>query len=200
MTLHEQLWEQLLGIDPVDTAKRTKCEYCDDSKRFTIRFLGSEYAVDIDEKRVFMRSDDGDGADAQYLEQLCILTYLINCSDASLAGKLVTADKLEAGQFFFRGPHVLPTDKLEEVFGHDPASIYSAATVLGAKKASYGDASIEVFVLPRLPITFVIWGSDEEFDARASILFDKTAPEQLPLDALLAAVNLASKALISAIG
>jgi hypothetical protein len=51
-----------------------------------------------------------------------------------------------------------------------------------------------------LPITFVIWGSDEEFDARASILFDKTAPSQLPLDALLAAVNLTAKALISAIG
>ena len=153
--MHEELWKQLLGLDPVDAAKRAKCEYCDDSKRFTIRFLKAEYDVDIDEKRVLMRSDEGDDADAQYLEQLCILTYLINCSDAALAGKLVTADKLEAGQFFFRGPHVLPTGKLEEVFGHDPHSIYSAATVLGAKKASYGDASIQVFVLPRLPITFV---------------------------------------------
>jgi hypothetical protein len=197
--LHEELWKQLFGLDPVEAAKRAKCEYSADDKCFSIRFLGVEYFVDINEKRVFTQSDDGEQADGGFLEQLCILTYLINCRDEKLADKLVTADKLEAGQFFFRGPHVLPTGKLEEVFGHDPHSIYSAATAVKGKKASYGDASIKVFVLPRLPLTFVIWGSDDEFDSRASILFDKTATLQLPLDALGAAVTLATKALISAV-
>ena len=37
---------------------------------------------------------------------------------------------------------------------------------------------------------------DEEFDARASILFDQTAASQLPLDALLADVNLTIGALL----
>jgi hypothetical protein len=44
----------------------------------------------------------------------------------------------------------------------------------------------------------VIWQGDEEFGSRASILFDETAAAQLPLDALLAAVNLAIKALVKA--
>ena len=197
--MHEELWKQLLGLDPVDAAKRAKCEYSVDDGRFSVQFLGSEYFVDINEERVFTCSDDDHESDGQYLVQLCILTYLIKCSGESLAGRLVTADKLEAGQFFFRGPHALPTGKLEEVFGHDPDSIYSSATVLDGKKASYGDASIQVFVLPQVPLTFVIWGSDEEFDARVSILFDKTAPSQLPLDALGAAVDLTAKALISAV-
>ena len=47
-------------------------------------------------------------------------------------------------------------------------------------------------------MTFVIWAGDEEFAARASILFDRTAGEQLPLDALWTAVNLAVKTLIKA--
>ena len=51
-------------------------------------------------------------------------------------------------------------------------------------------------MLPQLPLTIVIWGRDEEFEARASILFDQTAASQLPLDALLAAVNLTVGALI----
>ena len=197
--MHEQLWEQLLEIDPCNVAKRAKCQYADDTGHFSIQFLGIEYVVDIADKRIFAYSDDDEDTDAQFLEQLCILTYLISCTAVPLSGKLVTAEKLPSGQFFFRGPHALPTGKLEEVFGHDPHSIYSAATVVGAKKASFGDASIKVFVLPRLPLTFVIWESDEEFDARASILFDQTATSQLPLDALLAAVNLAAKALVSAV-
>jgi len=52
-------------------------------------------------------------------------------------------------------------------------------------------------VLPRIPITVVIWAKDEEFDARAPILFDDTASEHLPLDGLFVAAELAVKALAS---
>jgi hypothetical protein len=54
-------------------------------------------------------------------------------------------------------------------------------------------------VFPRVPLTIVIWRRDEEFAARASILFDQTAAAQLPLDALLAAVNLTVDALVNAV-
>ena len=66
----------------------------------------------------------------------------------------------------------------------------------GDEPCEFGDASVLVRVLPRVPVTMVVWGRDEEFEARASILFDGTAADQLPLDALLAAVNLAAQALL----
>jgi hypothetical protein len=47
-------------------------------------------------------------------------------------------------------------------------------------------------------MTVVLWGADEEFGARAAILFDETAAEQLPLDALWMAAHLAVKALVEA--
>ena len=50
-------------------------------------------------------------------------------------------------------------------------------------------------MLPRVPLPIVVWRQCEEFEARASILFDKSTGEQLPLDALLAGVNLTVKAL-----
>ena len=43
---------------------------------------------------------------------------------------------------------------------------------------------------------YIIYGGDDEFPARASVLFDRTAGAQLPLDALLAAVNLAVNAVV----
>ena len=103
---------------------------------------------------------------------------------------------MPSGQFFFRGLHSLPTGKLEDVFGKSPDSLYEVSKRFDAKRCEFGDASIELHLLPRIPLQIVIWRSDEEFDARASILFDQTAGTHMPLDALGALVNLTVKALV----
>jgi hypothetical protein len=166
--VHEGLWEKLVALDP-EVAKR--------------RILSA--AVGQEEQ------------EATFLEQLCILAYLINAREVPLANKLVAAEQLEGGQFFFRGPHTLPTPKLQEVFDDNPDILLKAVEQLGAKPCEYGDASIELLVLPRFSLTFIVWGHDEEFSGRASILFDQSADRQLPLDAILAAVNLAVDAVIT---
>jgi hypothetical protein len=137
--------------------------------------------------------------EADFLGQLCILAYLIGACDVPAAGKLVGAEQLEGGQFFFRGIHTLPTDKLTETFCENPALLHKIADRLGGRRCEYGDASIEITVLPRFSVTFIVWGHDDEFCGRASILFDQTAEKQMPLDAILAAVNLAVKAVINAL-
>ncbi len=199
ITVHEKLWEQLLQLDPQGTAKRVKCGYLKDLNQYCVKFMGIEYTVDIGEKQIFIGSEDGEPVGAGFMEQLCILAYLIKSVKVPLSKRLVTGDKLESGEFFFRGPHVIPTAKLEDVFGYNPDLIYSATNGMNAKKASFGDASVEVRVFDRLPVTFVVWGADDEFPARGSILFDQSATSHLPLDALLAAVDITVKSLISAV-
>jgi hypothetical protein len=200
---NEGLWQQLLKLDGQKTAQRAKCRYLPNPERYIIRLLNSEYMVNLPEKKVLLASRRSGGSaeqasEAGFAEELCILTYLINSQDLPVADKLVTAQALPEGQFFFRGPHKLATEKLEEVFGQCPERLYEVAGKFGAKRREFGDASIELYVLPRVPLTIVIWRGDEEFGARVSILFDETAAAQLPLDALLAAVNLAIKALVKA--
>jgi len=193
---HEGLWEQLEKLDCTETAKRAKCEYLDSPSRYTIIFLNTEYAVHISDRKIFSIRSDSQQEEAKFLEQLCILAYLINARDLPPANKLVAGNTLPGGQFFFRGHHSLPTKKLEEAFGDNPKVLYQASAQLDAEQCEFGDVSISVYMLPRLPLTIVIWGRDEEFEARASILFDQTAASQLPLDALLAAVNLTVGALL----
>jgi hypothetical protein len=136
----------------------------------------------------------------EFLEELCILAYLINARDLPLAGKLVKAQDLPSGQFFFRGLHSLPTEKIEKAFGRRPEALLEIAEQFDAEKCEFGDASIRLDVLPRVPITIIIWRQCEQFGARASILFDRTAAVHMPLDALWAAANLAIKAVIKAVG
>ena len=196
-SMHEQLWEKLAALDPTETAGRSRCRFDTDSSTFIVPLMGEDFVVDGGQ-RLIAPADDHQ-TQAGFLEQLCILAYLINASDIPIAGKLVSGEKLDAGQFFFRGPHGLPTPKLEEAFGDEPSLLHEAGGCLNAEPCEYGDASLSLGILPNVPVVLVVWGRDDEFEARASILFDETASRQLPLDALLAGVQLAVKKLIKAV-
>lgn len=189
---HEGLWEKLEKLNGTETAERAKSKYTENPAGFSITLLNTEYVVNLSDRII----SDSQQEEAPFLEQLCILAYLINAQDLPLGQKLVAGNTLPGGQFFFKGQHSLPTQKLEDAFGDDPKIIYRASAQLDAKHCDFGDASISLYMLPRLPLTIVIWGRDEEFEARASILFDQTAASHLPLDALLAAVNITVGALL----
>ena len=188
--MHEKLWDQLTNLNPQETAIRSQCRYIKDRDSYLIRMLNKEYEVNLTNRRVAIAGTHSEPRVAGYLQQLCILVYLIHAQNLPLANIFVKGTSFPGGLFFFRGLHSLPTDKLIKAFGTRPALLKEAIESLKAEEYSFGDASARITVLPRIPLLFVTWGSNDEFDASASILFDKTASEHLPLDALWAAVNL----------
>jgi len=202
---HEGLWEQLDKLDGTKTAQRANCQYLASPERYIVTLLNAEYMVNLSDRNIFSAQSGSPQSaghlmvePAEFLEQLCILAYLINAQDLPLADKLVGPETLQSGQFFFRGPHNLPTEKLEKAFGSHPELLHQISVQFDAERCEFGDASIRLNVLPRVPLTIVIWRQCEEFNARASILFDQTANSQLPLDALSVAVNLTVEALVKA--
>jgi len=192
---NEGLWKQLLNLDGRQSARRADCQYTQNPPQYIIQLLNKEYRVELTNKQIHSRKDS---SRAGFSEELCILAYLINSHNIPTSGRLTKAESLPNGQFFFRGPHPLPTDKLTATFGRKPELLLEIANVFNAKQYNFGDASIQLNVLPRVPLTIVIWGGDEEFAARASILFDETAAEQMPLDGLWLATQITAKALIKA--
>lgn len=195
---HEGLWEQLDKLDGTKTAQRANCQYLRSPERYIVTLLNAEYVVNLSDRSIFSTRSGSPQEPAEFLEQLCILAYLTNAQDLPLADKLVGPETLQSGQFFFRGLHSLPTKKLEQAFGNRPEVLHHISAQFDAERCEFGDASIRLYILPRLPMTIVIWRRCDEFDARASILFDQTAASQLPLDALLAAANLSVEALAKA--
>ncbi len=181
---NEGLWQRLIALNGQETAQRAGCRYVAEPPKYIITLLNTEYEVNLADKRVFSTPQGSEPVPAEFLEELCVLAYLINAKDLPLAGKLVKAEELPSGQFFFRGLHSLPTDKLEKAFGHCPEALLGVAEQFGGEKCEFGDASIRLNILPRVPMTIIIWRQSEQFPARASILFDQTAAEQMPLDAL----------------
>lgn len=195
---NEGLWEQLQKLDRAETARRANCEYLNDNECYIVKLLNTDYIVDLSGKKIYSHPEDSIETPAGFLEELCLLAYLINAKDIPLTGKLVRAETMPGGQFFFRGIHKLPVEKLEKAFGQRPQALLDISDQFDAKQCEFGDASVSLHILPRLSLTIVIWRGCEEFAARASILFDQTVTSQMPLDALLASVNLAADALIKA--
>jgi hypothetical protein len=195
---HEGLWKQLLELDREGTAQRAKCQYLKNPDRYVINLLNTEYVVNLSDREIYSVQTGTPPVTAKFIQQLCILAYLIAAQDLPMANKLVKAQTLPGGEFFFRGLHGMPTGRVEKAFGDCPEALYRTAERFDAKRCEFGDASIRLYILPRVPLTIVIWAKDEQFQARASILFDQTAASHMPLDALWAAVNLAVEALVRA--
>ena len=197
--MHDDLWLKLKALDIQETVCRSLCPFQSTSQGgyFIVRFISEDYHVDLSQKQIVRCDAGGEGEQADYLHQLCILAYLISAKDIPLARSLVGQQDLAGGAFFFRGNHVLPTEKLANAFGALPQEFLALAKRFCGHPCNYGDAAFEFHLLPRLPVTFILWRGDSEFASRASILFDKTADRHIPLDALGAAVGLAIKKMIN---
>ena len=118
--MHTELWDQIVGLDREKMAGRALCRYFCDRDCFGILFLGREYEVLVGERQIFCVSSESLSEEAGFLEQLCILAYLINSKELPAARRLVKAESLPGGQFFFRGQHGLPVKKLADIFGANP--------------------------------------------------------------------------------
>lgn len=195
--MHDQLWEQLARLDRMEIAGRAGCQHMAEYDSFAIFLLNCEYLVDVAQRTIRTIAKTPDTPLAGYLEQLCILAYLVNARDLPPAGKLVSVEGLDAGGFFFRGSHRLPVEKLADAFGSNPLLLHEAGRRLNAVSRAFGDAAIELLVLPRISIVVILWAADDEFAARASILFDQSASVQLPLDALFAVGTLTISTIVS---
>jgi len=173
------LWERLAAAPPDDVAARAAAAYDADAQAYRVPLLNGELCVALSEKRVL-----GPDGPVGFEATLLLLQYLLSARDIALVGEWADPKSLSYGDFFFRPPHDLPTERLEQAYGSSVEAFRSAAEALGGRPLEMGDAAYEFRVVPRVPIAVVLWRADDEFPARAHFLFDRSADRQLPVDAL----------------
>jgi len=107
---------------------------------------------------------------------------MVSAKDIGLARKLVKPNSLKGGHHFFTGTHELPLGVIAGKYGASREAFVARAVELGGKSIRYGDAGVELYPLPRIPITVILWLSDDEFPARADLLFDSSCELHVALD------------------
>jgi hypothetical protein len=126
-----------------------------------------------------------------------LLTHYTMGIPSALTGQLIKFKDLPGGYAYevaFINRAVKP---LEQVFGENPARLAEVVEFLGGRRLSLGDCSAEISALHGIPLTFILYGSDE-FGASANILYDASASGFLPTEDLAVLGELAVLRLIEA--
>ena len=97
---------------------------------------------------------------------------------------------------FLKGSHMLPLDRIVERYGSDVQGFLMRGREFGGVQLNYGDASFRFFPFPRVPVVLLLWKKDDEFPARADLLFDSTCTIHLPPDIIWSTAMLSILAML----
>ncbi len=183
--ISEDLWNALSGLDVIDTERRSLSEYNPETQSYRLQILNRDYDISPAKRSVKPTESFLDQSPDFYL-QLAALNYLIGAKDLPLIGKWTAETQFPSGPLFFRGPHKMPTHKLEKAFGRNQDGFASLSRSHGGKTVDGGDCAFDFLFFPRLPVRLILWLADEEFPARMIFLFDRSANQHFKLDGLWA--------------
>lgn len=180
----EKLWELASDLDPVEVCKRAGVLYDKNTASYLLKFFGFDFSISPLKREIKNPSGKGDVLRKRlaYFLNLSVLSYLLNAKEMVPSGRLIKPENVRGGEFFFQGSHTLPLNKVAEKYGNDKEGFITRGRELSGRLLEYGDASFELLPMPRIPVTLILWLSDEEFPARTDLLFDSTCETQLPLD------------------
>jgi hypothetical protein len=182
----QRAFEALAACDPQDVCRRAEAAHDAATGVYRVTSFGRPFAVDPAARTIVNLTPEGQpflGRFA-YFFRLSALWYLVRAVDRLPSGTLVKPVNLEGGAAFFRGSHVLPLEAVAGKYGTDREGFLAAGARMAGERREHGDAAVELRAYPRLPTTVILWTADEEFPARADLLFDATAQAHLPLDLL----------------
>ena len=188
-SVHPSNWERLALAEPVDVCRRSGAQFDQAAGFYLLDFLRERYRIEPSSRVIKPVSGPiPQGAPSTDL-QVILITYLLIAQEIPLAEKLVAGSSLSNGKNFFQGSHRLPIEPLVERYGRDSKGFLARGSSLGAAQKDYGDVALAFTAFTRAPVVMVLWGADEEFPARLSVLFDATVDQHLPLDAIYGLVS-----------
>ena len=180
----EQAWSILSQLRPEDVCRRAQVDFDGKAGHYIMSSFKENVFVAPKHRRIW-----GDSRIASLVANelyhyfgLSALWYLVQAKDIGPSGNLINPREVSGGMIFAQGSHVLPLDRLVQRYANDVDGFICRALAVGSERLNYGDCSVRLFPFPRVPVELVIWNGDEEFPARANILFDSTCSVHLPTD------------------
>jgi hypothetical protein len=189
----EEIWKEFNERQPQEITGRTGVAYV--QGKYRLPFLDRSLLLDPVGGQVELAG----APEAEPGFRLCLaaLLYLLHINPA-LLGPGISPLELPGGTTFFRGPHSLPNEILEERFGRDVAGFKAAGKKLQGEAWPAGDAAVRLQVFPGLAVGVILWQADEEFPARVSFTLPAHLDRFWFLDAIWGLLNLAAQELLQA--
>ncbi|MCI4624450.1 MAG: DUF3786 domain-containing protein [Candidatus Magnetoovum sp. WYHC-5] len=177
-------WEILNGLAPESVCQGAGVNYNQEEGAYVLTSFGWRFVFYTKKCSIVSIEPEGEVLLSRYGDffRLSSLWYLTNAQNIPFTNELLHPQDLREGQLFYRGSHVLPLHKLANVYGNNKEGFLKKGQMLGGSILTYGDCSIGISPFPRIYMALILWLQDDEFPARADLLFDKSCERQLPVD------------------
>jgi len=179
-------WAMVVEKEPSVICKQADVQYDFVAHKFIMRCFAQEILVDAGSYTITSHSPLGETLlhGLGHFFDLAALWYLGKAKNIPPSGRMISPASISGGEIFQKGTHVLPLDQIAARYGSDFKGFYKRGVELGGQHMEYGDACLRFFPFPRVPVTMILWGADDEFPARADMFFDATCEQHLPPDVI----------------
>ena len=178
--------EQLSGLDNIEErCRKSGARYyraMDSQKIIFLKYLNQSYQIFFPDIAISLIASK---EEVPLRDKILILHYLIRATGAPVTNQLTAFRELPEGANYFPTFYKRTIKPLLDHFSRDPEQLLSVAGKLGGHRVDYGDVAITINAFSYVPITLVLWRSDEEFSPEGSVLFDSTISDYLPTEDII---------------
>jgi len=112
-----------------------------------------------------------------------VLYYLARSDGTPPTGRPISFAELPDGRFYVQAFRGYTGAALAREFAEKPEALERAAGSIGGRPAAGpADRTWRFDALPKVPLWVLWWSGDDEFDARAEVMFDENAAHHLTTD------------------
>ncbi|MGQ9546429.1 MAG: DUF3786 domain-containing protein [Dehalococcoidia bacterium] len=172
--------EQLAKINDMEQQCRKSGAKYIGPREIVISYLNRLYHIMLPDVKMSLEdSPDFVGIEVPLRDKILILHYFTLAKGTLATGRLITYRQIPGGINYFPAFSQRAITPFVNRFAKEPEQLTKAAAKLGGHKGDYGDVSVVINALPRVPVTFVLWTGDAEVAANGSILFDANISDYL---------------------
>jgi hypothetical protein len=146
----------------------------------SLRFWDDEWLISFPDAAICSMAGQACSPD----KEVTLLYYLTHADGTTPANRWVSFHDLPNGMFYAQAFQGYSGNRLARSFVNSVDDFVRAAQQVGGERVEGGDAMFSFRPLPRITLAAQYWGGDDEFAARAFILFDASACHYLTTDGL----------------
>jgi hypothetical protein len=145
------------------------------TKGLSLDFVGRPINVGLDPVTV----SGADGTELGLTDQVLILHYLVKADGRPVTGEWIAYREIPGAQAYHPVFHKRAMAPLISGFGKRPELLLELTRGLPASPGQGADAAVIIQALPRVPLMIQVWSADEDFEAEAGVLLDRSIPGYL---------------------
>lgn len=174
----EHYIEQYQNTDPLEISKRLDIPYNEDTREFTLEFLGTVYQITFPDFQVTHIQDDKGYYPLEEMIYAKILTirYLLCGAVSEGTGRYRTYREMPWGEVYLRQFDGRCIKRLAFSYGNRISDFQAIMEHLHALPVKHGDTAYEIEIYPGYRIQMILWEGDEEFPPSSQILFSDNFP------------------------